>query len=161
MSFAIRAMQQQDLERILLMAAEPGEGPMWTRRDYEQVLRPATGEALIAAPWVAYTETGLVGFAVVRWVRGEPAAEIENVLVEQHHRRQGVGTALIQSCLRWATGAGASATRLEVRASNLGALALYRGLGFASAGVRRGYYAGPVEDAFILQAPNWVGGAPD
>ena len=64
-----------------------------------------------------------------------------------------IGAALIGSCMAWAAGVGASAIRLEVRASNVAALALYRRLGFSTAGVRRAYYSAPVEDALLLQAP--------
>jgi ribosomal-protein-alanine N-acetyltransferase len=52
----------------------------------------------------------------------------------------------------WAASAGASAFRLEVRASNLAALGLYRGHGFSTTGVRPGYYSAPDEDALLLEA---------
>ena len=39
---------------------------------------------------------------------------------------------------------------LEARASNLAALELYRQLGFAEAGRRRGYYREPAEDAVLM-----------
>jgi ribosomal protein S18 acetylase RimI-like enzyme len=39
---------------------------------------------------------------------------------------------------------------LEVRAGNLAARRLYRGLGFRDLGVRRGYY-GPGQDAIVME----------
>ena len=39
---------------------------------------------------------------------------------------------------------------LEVRISNTGAIHLYEGLGFASAGVRKNFYDRPKEDAMIM-----------
>jgi len=86
-------------------------------------------------------------------LRQEAAAEVEGLMVQCDHRRQGIGTALTGACMAWAAGTGASAIRLEVRASNLAALALYRRLGFTTSGVRRAYYSAPVEDALLLQAP--------
>jgi len=41
---------------------------------------------------------------------------------------------------------------LEVRVSNYPAQSLYKRLGFAAAGVRKGYYADTQEDALIM----WV-----
>ena len=87
------------------------------------------------------------------WLRQEPAAEVEGLFVELNCRRQGVGSALISACMGWAAKVGASRVRLEVRASNTAAHALYRRYGFSTAGVRRAYYSAPVEDALVLQAP--------
>ncbi|MDP9189370.1 MAG: hypothetical protein M3O25_08995, partial [Actinomycetota bacterium] len=51
-------------------------------------------------------------------------------------------------------GSGARYT-LEVRVSNLPAIAMYEGLGFHSAGRRRRYYHDNGEDALIM----WLAGA--
>ena len=45
---------------------------------------------------------------------------------------------------------GASRATLEVRRSNDPARMLYERFGFSVAGVRRGYYSNPVEDALVL-----------
>jgi ribosomal-protein-alanine N-acetyltransferase len=55
--------------------------------------------------------------------------------------------------MAWAANAGASGVRLEVRASNAAAIALYRRNGFCQVGIRRAYYSAPVEDAVLMQAP--------
>jgi ribosomal-protein-alanine N-acetyltransferase len=154
MSFPIRAMGQQDLDRVLMLAAESLEAPRWTRHDYEQILHAPADAPVSRSAWVAASEIRLVGFAVASWLRGETAAELENLVVEQGYRRQGIGTALIADCRQWAARGGASMVRLEVRASNAAALALYRRCGFSTAGVRRAYYAAPVEDALLLQVPS-------
>ena len=39
---------------------------------------------------------------------------------------------------------------LEVRKSNVGALALYEDLGFRTVGVRKGYYVDECEDAIVM-----------
>jgi ribosomal-protein-alanine N-acetyltransferase len=95
----------------------------------------------------------VAGFAVASWLRQEAVAEVEGLFVELDYRRQGVGSALIAACMTWAAKAGAFKVRLEVRASNTAAHALYRRHGFSPAGVRRAYYSAPVEDALVLQAP--------
>jgi ribosomal-protein-alanine N-acetyltransferase len=40
---------------------------------------------------------------------------------------------------------------LEVRAGSGGAIALYSGLGFVVAGLRKGYYKEPDEDAVMMR----------
>ena len=73
--------------------------------------------------------------------------------MDQNYRRQGIGSALIAACMAWAANVGASSLRVEVRASNAAAIALYRRHGFSQVGIRCAYYSAPAEDALLLQAP--------
>ena len=75
---------------------------------------------------------------------------ISNVAVAPEHRRSGVASALIKELLRRAEKLALSFVTLEVRESNTGAIALYSGLGFRLAGVRRHYYEAPREDALLM-----------
>ena len=152
MSFQIRAMEAFDIDSVLELAKESSEAPRWTRRNYEQVLRKTPTPSLVHHGLVAMSENRLVGFAVASWLPAERAAELEGLFVEQSLRRRGIGAALLRSCMRWAADAGALALRLEVRASNGAALALYHDRGFSTTGVRPGYYSAPDEDALLLEA---------
>lgn len=149
---AIRAMEAGDLDPILRLATESIEGPRWTRRDYEQILLGGPAVPLARFSAVALCDGTLAGFAMTSLLHQETVAEVEGLVVAREYRRQGIGRALIGACLDWATGAGASDVRLEVRGSNEAAIALYRGLGFSQVGIRRAYYSAPVEDALLLQA---------
>jgi [ribosomal protein S18]-alanine N-acetyltransferase len=75
---------------------------------------------------------------------------INNLAVAPDYRRRGVGTALLTFVLSEGSRLGALRATLEVRRSNDIARQLYERLGFIAAGVRRGYYSNPVEDALIL-----------
>jgi ribosomal-protein-alanine N-acetyltransferase len=152
-SLLIRNLAAQDLDAVLVLAADSLEAPHWNRRDYEQILLTEPSNRLLRCGLVADSGGKVAGFAVVSWLRQETAAEVEGLFVELNSRRQGVGSALIAACSAWAAEAGASALRLEVRASNTVAHALYRRYGFSTAGVRRNYYSAPTEDALVLQAP--------
>jgi ribosomal-protein-alanine N-acetyltransferase len=99
--------------------------------------------------WVAEDRTAVVGFVTAR-VLGEEV-DVHDVAVHPGRRRRGVGTALLRGALRAWSDRGARRATLEVAASNEPALRLYRGLGFAVCGVRRGYYGGGREDAVVLQ----------
>jgi len=70
------------------------------------------------------------------------------VATDPAHRRQGLGRQVLAALLAAALEQGASRATLEVAATNPAALALYSGLGFSVAGVRRGYYRNG-DDALI------------
>jgi ribosomal-protein-alanine acetyltransferase len=146
-------MTAQDIDDVLMLAARFVEAPHWTRRDYEQILRPAPAVALTRCSVVALSDGSLTGFAVASWLPQETAAEVEGLVVAEAYRRQGIGSALIGTCMAWAAKSGATNMRLEVRASNAAALALYHRHGFSAVGRRRAYYLSPIEDAVLLQAP--------
>jgi ribosomal-protein-alanine N-acetyltransferase len=156
-SFCIRVMAAQDIDRVFMLTGKSVEAPHWSRRDYEQLVLVAPeappAPHLIRYSVVALCDGSLAGFAVASWLRQETAAEVEGLVVDDDYRRQGIGSALIEACVAWAANAGAASIRLEVRASNAAARALYCRHGFATVGTRRGYYSAPVEDAVVLQAP--------
>jgi [ribosomal protein S18]-alanine N-acetyltransferase len=146
-------MEAQDLDRMLMLAAASAEAPRWTRRDYEQLLLAAPAEPLARCAMVALCGDSLAGLAVASLLQQETVAEVDGLVVDQDYRRQGIGSALICAAMAWAANAGASGVRLEVRASNTAAIALYRRHGFCQVGIRRAYYSAPAEDAVLMQAP--------
>lgn len=75
---------------------------------------------------------------------------INNLAVLPEHRRSGIASALLERVLDDGAARGAQRATLEVRRSNIPALKLYEKFGFSVAGVRRGYYTKPEEDALVL-----------
>ena len=90
----------------------------------------------------------VVGFCSLWRVLDE--LHINNLAVLPECRRQGVASALLARVIEVGTGLGSWRATLEVRHSNDAARRLYGGFGFVVAGVRRGYYTNPVEDALVL-----------
>ena len=78
-------------------------------------------------------------------------ADILNVAVLPAARRRGIGAALMRELEVRLAPKGVERITLEVRASNVAAIALYTGLGYVQVGLRKGYYEKPREDALILQ----------
>jgi [ribosomal protein S18]-alanine N-acetyltransferase len=157
-SFSVRAMTVQDINDLVMLAARFVEAPHWSRRDYEKILLPDLPRAappggLTRCAFITLCDSTLAGFAVASWLPQEAAAEVEGLVVDEKYRRQGMASALLRACMEWAANAGASNMRLEVRASNTAALALYQRHGFSALGRRYAYYSAPVEDAVLLQAP--------
>jgi ribosomal-protein-alanine N-acetyltransferase len=75
-----------------------------------------------------------------------------NIGVAAAHQRKGMGGAILSAMLEAASARQMPRVFLEVRASNLAAIALYRRAGFLEIGVRRDYYrdANGSEDALVM-----------
>lgn len=76
--------------------------------------------------------------------------EIESVLVKSSYQRQGIGTLLLNYIFKFAKENKINNVFLEVRKSNIGAISLYRKLGFSNISIRKKYYEN-AEDALILK----------
>ena len=100
---------------------------------------------------VAECEGEIVGYGVVAMGAGE--AHILNICVARAWRGQGIGRALLGRMVDDARAGGNEVTFLEVRPSNLKAIALYESMGFQRIGLRRGYYqaVGGREDAYVYR----------
>ncbi len=77
--------------------------------------------------------------------------EIVNIAVRSQWRRRGLGQALLLAAIREGTYSGAARSLLEVRQSNIPAIALYRKCGFSQIGVRKGYYTNNNENALVFE----------
>ena len=106
---------------------------------------------LLASPRVFALTTGAEGLLLGRVVVDE--AELLTIAVDPAQRQQGLGRTLVQDFLAEAARRGAASAFLEVAATNVGALALYRACGFRQTGRRRGYYYGPdgAVDAVLMR----------
>ena len=115
----------------------------WSRQALkEELTNPATC-------FLVGEEAGeVLGYAGMHCAAGE--CYVDNVAVFPEARRQGVGRKLMEALLQAAAARGGEFLSLEVRPSNLEALALYRGLGFREVGRRRRFYDDPVEDGLLL-----------
>ena len=78
------------------------------------------------------------------------AWHVMNVAVDPEHRRLGIASAMLQRLFEVTRADAERGYTLEVRVSNRAAIGLYEGFGFASRGVRRGYYTDNREDALIM-----------
>ena len=77
-------------------------------------------------------------------------SDMMNLAVRPEFRRQGLGRRLVNTLI-YELEQDSHCLLLEVRQSNEGAIALYRGLGFRQVGRRPNYYKRPTEDALILR----------
>ena len=90
----------------------------------------------------------VIGYIIGRKIA--PEAEIYRVAVRMDKRQRGVGYRLLSYALKTERGSGVETVFLEVRSQNAPARALYKAYGFTEAGVRKGYYKNPTDDAIIM-----------
>ena len=149
MALLIEPMRREDLPEVVRIEMASFAHP-WTEEMFENDLaRGDLSQALVARLPEAGTPPPIVGYICV-WLVGEEL-HINNVAVAPRWRRHGIAAALLAATLEGGRARGASCALLEVRASNVGAQALYRRYGFEPAGVRRRYYDHPIEDAVVMK----------
>jgi ribosomal-protein-alanine N-acetyltransferase len=133
-----------DLDAVLEIEEASFTSP-WTREMYLAELENLGVSHLYLARG---SEGRVLGFCSFWHVLDE--LHVNNLAVAPACRRAGIGTALLLGVLRAGVRLGARRATLEVRRSNDAAKLLYEKYGFVLAGVRRGYYTNPVEDALVL-----------
>ena len=113
----------------------------------EKAFRLLLGEQGVG--YVAQSREGRT-VAYAGMVLAPDEGQIANVAVHPDFRRAGAGRAVLRALIADARARGLGQLSLEVRVSNAAARALYRGEGFAEAGIRRHFYSHPAEDAVVM-----------
>ena len=99
--------------------------------------------------WLIAEEEGTVlGYVGSQTVLDE--TDMMNIAVQPECRRRGIAAALIGELVNQLRERGSHILRLEVRESNVPAIALYESMGFTQLGLRKNYYRNPKENALIL-----------
>lgn len=137
--YAILPLAKRHSAALSVLHREDFSRP-WSGNEFADLLEQSTVFGF-AAFEEGKGKAGPVGFVLARLAAGE--AEILTIAVARGHRRQGLGRQMMDAVLRRLHSARAEALFLEVDATNLPALALYRNLGFREVGERPAYYQGP------------------
>jgi [ribosomal protein S18]-alanine N-acetyltransferase len=140
MTTTIRPATIQDVPTIVALERSVAKAAHWSAEQYETRLKE---DCLM----LAESNSQLVGFICARVSPGE--WEIENVVVANEFRRQGIASALVNALFESAKKADHPTVHLEVRESNLPARQLYTKHGFREVGERPNYYCNPPEDAVL------------
>ena len=139
-SVRIRRLTYGDLPSVIAIERRAFPTP-WSLAMFVLELSKPSGICLAAED-----ENGLVGYLVC--ARYDEVWHLMNVAVVSEHRRRGVASDLIDRLFEEA--GSDSRFTLEVRVSNLPAIAMYERIGFRSAGRRRRYYHDNGEDALVM-----------
>lgn len=121
-------------EEIAALHARLFDAP-WDNAAIKSLLEHPASTSLIA---IGGDPKTVVGFVIGQLAADE--AEILSIGVTPDWQRSGLGKRLVEGLIRAAKRGEAKRLYLEVAEDNVAALALYRGLGFAETGRRKGYY---------------------
>jgi len=139
----IRPMLEADLDLVLRNETRSYQYP-WTRGIFTDCLH---AKHLCEVMTLA---DDLLGHAIASVGAGE--SHLLNLCTRRDLQGQGYGRAVLNRTLTQVQDRGAQVVFLEVRPSNLPAVALYESVGFNEIGVRKGYYPAAIghEDALVL-----------
>ena len=140
----LRPASSADLPAFAVLERAAFSDP-WTPAQLKEALGWPGAVALAAEE----ADGAIAGYVLGRVVVDE--AEILTIATHPSRRRAGIGRALLSAALTTMVQRGAHAAWLEVRLSNEAARAMYASAGFVAAGLRKGYYRRPVEDAVVLR----------
>jgi len=127
----LRPMQMDDLDAIMQIEPTIYSHP-WTRGNFSDSLNSGY------SAWVLEENKEMIGYALMMMVLDE--AHLLNLSIIKHRQKQGLGRYLLEHMITIAKRHKAANMFLEVRPSNISAIALYENMGFCEISVRRGYY---------------------
>lgn len=139
----IRSMQKEDLPSVAGLEELCFTVP-WSEKLLAECLESPFDEA-----WVLEDEGEIAGYCNLRIVAGE--GELMRIAVHPAKRGRGYARELMERLEKHASENGAESLSLEVRASNLPAIRLYKSYGYEIGAVRKRYYTHPIEDAYLMQ----------
>ena len=144
----IRLAHVDDLPKLIAISEAAGAAAHWSGQQWLDVFESEVPARLALIAWDEDEDGVRAGFLVAQV--GAADWELENVAVGREFRRRGIGRELIAALLAYARAGNAERILLEVRASNEGAIRLYKGSGFQILARREGYYRDPDEDALVM-----------
>jgi len=147
MSAQLRPMTGRDLAAVArLEQALFGEEAWSVDMLAAELAAVGTGRYYLVAE-----EAGTVAGYAGLLAPGGGQADVLTIGVSEDRWGQGIGTALMAGLLAEARRRGCAEVYLEVRVDNRRAQRLYRQLGFAQVGLRRGYYQPSGADALVMR----------
>ncbi len=139
---AIEPMKAEHISEIVEIESKCFSMP-WTEKSLSDELDNENAHFLSAV-----LGGKVIGYIGVIEIFGE--ADITNVAVLPEYRRCGIGEMLMKTAENGATERKCESITLEVRVSNTAAISLYNKKGYKQAGIRKGFYEKPKEDALLM-----------
>ncbi len=135
-------MTAKHIEDLVLIEKASFSKP-WTYKGFEAELTNDTAYFLTAV-----YEGKAIGYIGLHTILDE--GYIANIAVLPQYRRNGIGEMLLREIINYSNKKNLCFITLEVRKSNVAAIALYRKFGFETVGERKNFYSAPQEDGLIM-----------
>lgn len=138
----IRPMEEADIPFVHEIESGIFSRP-WSKEDFSKSIQETHNIYLVVEQ-----DSKIIAYCGLWGVAGE--GQINNVAVDCSYQNKGIGREMLQTLISIGRSKGLESFTLEVRIGNLSAIALYHGLGFQDAGIRKNFYEAPTEDALIM-----------
>ena len=139
---SIREMKVDDLKRIVELEKDLFLSP-WNEEDFIHELK----ENPMAGYYILEKENQIIGY-IGLWFLGDQC-QITTIATDRHFQGQGCASQLMEYALEKSEELHYQNVNLEVRVSNVKAVALYQKFGFKNVAVRKRYYSNG-EDAYLM-----------
>jgi len=141
--YQFRPMQMGDLDTIMVIEPQIYPYP-WTLGNFSDSLNSGY------SGWVLMHIDEIIGYSLMMMVLDE--AHLLNLSIAKTYQKQGLGRTLLEHMVDIAKNNQMANMFLEVRQSNISAIALYENMGFNEMAIRRNYYpaANGREDAVLM-----------
>lgn len=140
----IEKMHEKDIDEILIIERASFSYP-WTKSLFVNELKNPYSHAYL----LRTHDNRVIGYIIFWLIMDE--GHILNIAIHPEYRNKGFGSLLIKFSLDYLLKNSGRIMTLEVRKSNIQAIALYRKFGFRVVGIRKNYYISDREDALVME----------
>jgi [ribosomal protein S18]-alanine N-acetyltransferase len=130
-----RASDSREIAEMSRDLIEQGLTWSWTPARVQHFITGSESSVVVAR-----REQRVAAFAIMHF--GDEVAHLNLLAVAPEHRRQGLGSQLLDWLIKTAIEAGVFRINLELRTNNEAAKFFYSRLGFDQLGIVQGYYQG-------------------
>lgn len=141
---SLRPATLEDLESVVAVEERIQPRP-WSRIDFQEELKKPHAHFHLCTD--DETDEQILGYVV--FLVFDRKAEVLNLGVDLPYRGMGLGKKILERAIHYSLRLGAEEVRLNVRKSNLAAIALYQGMNFLISHVRKRFYSDG-EDAYEM-----------
>jgi len=145
MAIVMRRPREGDLDRLVEIENAAFSGDRLSRRALRHLMRSESAALILAGDGEQ-----IAGYAVLLFRRGTTIARLYSIAVDPALIGRGIGARLLESTEAEARLREREVVRLEVRADNAAAIALYERVGYRAFGRRAAYYQDG-EDALRME----------
>ncbi|MCL1859318.1 MAG: ribosomal protein S18-alanine N-acetyltransferase [Oscillospiraceae bacterium] len=135
-------LAEEYIDKIVKIERESFGDP-WSKKLFVDLI-----DNPLAVCFVAVEDAEVAGYLIAYQIIDE--IQILNIAVKESKRNGKIATELFNVIFEYAKIESVKEFTLEVRQSNIGAIALYKKLGFKIDGMRKNYYKNPKEDAILM-----------
>ena len=145
MSEIIRRTKPTDIDAVFKIEIAQSSSP-WKREYFVDEISNDLSYFFVSENYIT---NEIIGF-IIFWII-EDISELHSVAIADNYKRCGHGLSLIKHMFEFIKKKQIKEIFLEVRASNIPAINLYKKLEFKEINRRQNYYKSPSEDALVFR----------